>query len=339
MANTASRPRITIIDVARQAGVSKSTVSLVINNADNVSANTKEKVRQAMAELGYVYNRGAASLRAKHSTQVAIVLPSFTSAVMSDLAQQLQQGVFAMGYVPMLLCSDDNTITQKQLIERLQEANVSAIILCPATNTDVNWQNSLHHLGIKVINVLREVPFSEAPCVLADCKRAAFIATKALVDAKCNPTLMIGGTAHRSDYEQYCQGYEQALAQYGALSSSLMLPCPLDRRAIMDMIPQLIALNNREQALGLVCYSHLVAQVLSDELAHHGLLAGKDFKLIGFGDLPDLASRHIPLSAISFNTQDIARHTLDNLNALLQGNNVARRTLIDVTHIKRASCS
>ena len=55
--------RPTIIDVAEAAGVSKSTVSLVLQNSEAVKAETRDTVRRAMAELGYVYNRAAANLR------------------------------------------------------------------------------------------------------------------------------------------------------------------------------------------------------------------------------------------------------------------------------------
>ena len=55
--------RPTIIDVARHAGVSKSTVSLVLQNSPLVRDQTREEVRRAMADLGYVYNRSAAMLR------------------------------------------------------------------------------------------------------------------------------------------------------------------------------------------------------------------------------------------------------------------------------------
>ena len=62
--------RPTIIDVAKAAGVSKSTVSLVLQNSPSVSERTREDVRRAMQDLGYVYNRAAANLR---SAQIGLV--------------------------------------------------------------------------------------------------------------------------------------------------------------------------------------------------------------------------------------------------------------------------
>ena len=66
--------RPTIIDVAKAAGVSKSTVSLVLQNSPTVAASTREDVRRAMAELGYVYNRAAANLRSSQIGLIGLVI-------------------------------------------------------------------------------------------------------------------------------------------------------------------------------------------------------------------------------------------------------------------------
>ena len=70
-----------MIDIARAAGVSKSTVSLVLRDSPLVKGETRQRVEQAMQRLGYVYNRGAASLRAASS--------DFVGMVISDLTNQL----------------------------------------------------------------------------------------------------------------------------------------------------------------------------------------------------------------------------------------------------------
>lgn len=60
------RKRVTLTDVARAAGVSKSTVSLVLNDSPLIKKETQQKVQQAIEQLGYVYNRFAANLRSQN---------------------------------------------------------------------------------------------------------------------------------------------------------------------------------------------------------------------------------------------------------------------------------
>ncbi|MBS3797885.1 LacI family DNA-binding transcriptional regulator [Pseudoalteromonas sp. BDTF-M6] len=345
MNSTPPHPKVTIIQVAEHAGVSKSTVSLVLTQPDKVSIKTKEKVRQAMAELGYVYNRDAAALRSKRSGLVAIMLPTLDNPKFTELATTLQQGVLERGFVPMLLSSNDELDTQQRLMERLKESNVTAVILCPATGTDVNWQNALNNSGMVIINVLREVPFSEAPCVLADTQRGAFLATQALLEQGCHSLALVGGSS-LSNYAHFKEGFEQAVHLHPDTPSSQYIPCDNTRLAGQQALndPALakvlatVRADDGAAPVGLLCASDQLAYGVLDALPSHGLCAGKELKVVGFGDLPDSAFLPCPLSSVAYRSDDLAEHSLSILTALLNDQNVPRRTLIDVTLIKRASC-
>ncbi|MBR7518356.1 LacI family DNA-binding transcriptional regulator, partial [Mycobacterium tuberculosis] len=75
-----SRSRTTVVDIAHAAGVSKSTVSLVLQGSPLVNEKTREKVNSVIADLGYVYNRGAANLRQSRSKIVGIVVNDLTNS-------------------------------------------------------------------------------------------------------------------------------------------------------------------------------------------------------------------------------------------------------------------
>ncbi|MBV9703193.1 MAG: LacI family DNA-binding transcriptional regulator, partial [Methylobacteriaceae bacterium] len=79
------KSRATIIDIARLAGVSKSTVSLVLKNSTLVKAETRERVLGAMQALGYVYNRGAANLRLARSNIVGMVISDLMNPFFTEL--------------------------------------------------------------------------------------------------------------------------------------------------------------------------------------------------------------------------------------------------------------
>ncbi len=80
--------RVTLIDVARHCGVSRATVSLVLNDSPLVATKTRDRVRQAMSELGYVYNRAAASLRTQHSDAIGVVLTNITNPYFAEFASR-----------------------------------------------------------------------------------------------------------------------------------------------------------------------------------------------------------------------------------------------------------
>lgn len=107
-----TKKNVTVIDVAKAAGVSKSTVSLVLQGSDKVNPATRDKVQAAMAELGYVYNREAASLRGKRSNLVAIVINDLTNPYSAQLAVGLEANIRRMGLFSMVVNSGEDKDTQ-----------------------------------------------------------------------------------------------------------------------------------------------------------------------------------------------------------------------------------
>src|ERR1700756_74931 len=94
--------RATIVDVARRAGVSKSTVSLVLGGSSLVAETTRERVSDAMAELGYIYHRGAAALRGAKSGVIGMVINDLSNPFYVELAIGIEQACQGGAYIPFL---------------------------------------------------------------------------------------------------------------------------------------------------------------------------------------------------------------------------------------------
>ena len=86
MAMDTAPSRVTIIDIARAAGVSKSTVSLVLQGSPLVKPATREQVKATIEQLGYVYHRGAANLRRSVSDVVGMVINDLTNPFFAEMA-------------------------------------------------------------------------------------------------------------------------------------------------------------------------------------------------------------------------------------------------------------
>src|SRR5215469_6491878 len=85
------RRRTTIVDVARRAGVSKSTVSLVLSGSSLVADSTRQRVSEAMSELGYIYHRGAATLRGARSGLLGLIINDLSNPFYVELAIGVEQ--------------------------------------------------------------------------------------------------------------------------------------------------------------------------------------------------------------------------------------------------------
>ena len=89
--------RPTIVDVAKKAGVSKSTVSLVVRNSSSVRDKTRLAVLHAMEELGYVYNRSAANMRTGDAGLVGLIINDLTNPFFTEFATSLQMALIEKG--------------------------------------------------------------------------------------------------------------------------------------------------------------------------------------------------------------------------------------------------
>ena len=127
--------RVTLMDVARHCGVSRATVSLVLNDSPLVADEDPRPGPPGDDRTGYVYNRAAASLRTQHSDAIGVVLTNITNPYFAEFAAGLQDILTSSGTVPLLAVSGEDRELQHRLVRSLVERNVDGIVLVPAHGT------------------------------------------------------------------------------------------------------------------------------------------------------------------------------------------------------------
>lgn len=128
--------RVTMVDVAKVAGVSKSTVSLVLNGSKSISEEKQQRVNEACKALGYVYNGGAASLRGGRSKIVAVLSNNLTSLISAKSSK-------ALSLISITWVSFQSSWTSTRVLN----GKISLFRLCEATT----WRPLLLHLHQKRI--------------------------------------------------------------------------------------------------------------------------------------------------------------------------------------------
>ena len=96
------RKRVTLTDVARADGVSKSTVSLVLNDSSLIKKETQQKVQQAIEQLGYVYNRFAANLRSQKSLTIGVVIDDLINPFFAEFTMGLEMTLAEHGFITVM---------------------------------------------------------------------------------------------------------------------------------------------------------------------------------------------------------------------------------------------
>ena len=127
-----AREKATILDIAREAGVSKSTVSLVLQGSGLIRPETAGKVKKAIEDVGYVYNRGAANLRNTHSKIVGLVLNDLSNPFFAEFAIGVETVLQMAGYVAFMANTSESVVRQSQVMRMMREHGAGGIILCPA---------------------------------------------------------------------------------------------------------------------------------------------------------------------------------------------------------------
>lgn len=133
--------KITINDVAREAGVSKTTISRFLNqNYNNMSEQTKNRIEKVIQDLNYRPNKQAQSLKSKHSFLIGVVVADISNMFSSLLLKGIGTILEQKGYQMIIMDAANSISKEKVLLERLLDQNVDAIILQPSSSYTSTYQ-------------------------------------------------------------------------------------------------------------------------------------------------------------------------------------------------------
>ena len=284
-----ARPaRLTLRELAKHAGVSPATVSLVLRKSPLVAEVTRARVRASIDALGYVYNRGAASLRTQRTHTVGVAINELVNPYFAELTAAIERALTRIGRTVFLSNSAEDPARQDQFIETMREYNADGLIICPAEGTDPTSLRRLRELAMPCVVISRNLPGSELDYAGNDHRGGMFVATDHLIRLGHRRIAMIGGTDRTWTSIERRQGYRDALAAHGiAPDRALSVPCPPTRDNGAEALETLLALRRPPTAT--VCFNDVVAFGVMLGLRRLGLEAGRDFAVVGCDDLAEAA--------------------------------------------------
>ena len=291
------------MDVAEHCQVSRATVSLVLRDSPLVADATRERVKRGMEELGYVYNRAAASLRSQKSGAIGVVLTQINNPYFAEFAAGLQDVLGESGVVPLMGVSNEDREQQARIVRSLVERGVDGIVMIPAHGTTVDHLPNL--LGTPLVLMARQVPGATADYVGAINHAGAAAAAEHLYQHGCRRIAFLGGFADSSAREERAGGVRQFLASKGLdLPSALSPECSPLRP---DAYRAALALVREQNVDGVVCFSDVVAFGLLDALADLGQQVGSEIRVIGFDDVHEAGHNRPSLSSVAVPARETGR--------------------------------
>ncbi len=309
--------RVTLLDIARHADVSRATVSLVMRDSPLVADGTRERVKQAAVELGYVYDRGAASLRSRRSLIVGVSITDLSNPYFAELTASAEQGLLQVGRMALLSNNNESIDKQNAFIETMREYNVDGLIICPAIGTPVAAIRRLNTLGVPFVFLSRRIGGVKADYVANDNTLGLRMATEHLLALGHHRIAMIGANTHTSTGRERLDGYTSALQAAGLpVDPGLIVESAPTRRNGMEGLMSL--LSRARPPTAAVCFNDIIAFGAMLGLNHLGMRIGHDFAVVGHDDivesglwLPGLTTVAIPIEEIG---RQAARVLLDRIS-------------------------
>lgn len=329
--------RATIHDIARVAGVSKSTVSLVLNGSRLVRPQTRARVSEAMQALGYVYNRAAARLRAGGNPIIGMVINDLSNPFYIELAIGIERACQSADVVPFVANTAESAVRQAEVIRSMREHGAAGLILAPALDTDPAQLNTLTR-DLPVVFAMRRLPGARGAAVVPDNRAGARTATAHLLALGHRRIAFLGGVPGMVVRSEREAGYRDALHEAGI---------PVDRALIADGRPnreggraalaQVLALADPPSAcLG---YNDVVAIGAVHGLADRGLSAGRDFAVVGFDDIAVAREMSPPLTTVAVDGEGLGERAAQLLLSLLARPSAKDEVVVGATQLViRRSC-
>src|SRR3984957_12289435 len=128
----ALKQRVTLLDIAADAGVSRATVSLVIRNVPSVADSTRKRVQKSIKRLGYIYHRGAASLRTQQSHAIGLIVSDITNPFFAEVIVAIEERLATAHLVSLLGNTSEDHAKEERLIQTMREFPADGILICPA---------------------------------------------------------------------------------------------------------------------------------------------------------------------------------------------------------------
>lgn len=328
----------TIRQAAEAAGVSIATVSRVLSGKGGVSEELAEKVRQAVAELGFRPNRVARGLRRQHTQTIGVIVTDISNPFFTSVLQSIEAVLESSRHVLLLCNSDEQPGREKLHLDTLLAEGVAGIILAP-TRSDAHRYQHIIDSGIPIVTIDREVHGLRADSVTINNIEAARLAVNHILELGHTRIGLITGPSHATTSVDRKKGYLQALKDGGIRPDSDYIQTADYKQAggLLAMC-RLLALPNPPTAV--MVLNNLMTLGALQAIHERRLAIPADIALIGFDDMPWAASLQPPITVVAQPTYALGEAAAQLLlHRISNPDRPVHKMMLEANLIVRASTS
>ena len=330
------RRRITLTEVARHAGVSRATASLVLRNAGHLAPSTRERVRQSMVALGYVYHRGAASMRASRTHTIGVIVPDISNGFTAEWAIAVESVLMGDSLVTLVANSLEDAALQEVLVQSMLERQVDGLLVIPAVGTTERLTEILASSGVPAVLATREIAHEQIPYIGIDNVNGGRLAAEHLLSHGVERVSYLGGFAGLGPRRHRVAGVRQALRGSGARLVNDVAGPPRGSWGL-EIGRELIGQGKLTD--GIVCHNDLVAFGVYRALRVHGGSLLRSVRMISYDDVAAASLWEPPLTTVAADGTEIGTRSAEVLlRRIAHPQALPERLLVTSRLIVRESC-
>ena len=271
-------------DIAKRAGVAPITVSRVINNSGYVSQPTRERVEEAVKELGYVPNTIARGLRSKRTHTLALIVTDITNPYFTSMARGVEDVAGALNYTVIYCNTDESEAKEEKYANMLAQRQVDGVLLVPSCG-NVTTIKFLESNDIDVVVLDRRILGVRSDIVCSDSENGANRLVKLLIGLGHKQIAIITGQKDVSTSSDRVVGYQQALREAGLEKSELIYYGAFNEQSGYELTNQ--AMMKSPKPTAIFGGNNFIAIGIIKALHDLKFDIPGDISVVGFDDLPD----------------------------------------------------
>lgn len=309
--------RITIQDVAERAGVSKGTVSAVINGKNSVKPATRDRILAVMKELNFRPKGMARNLKnGSQDKSIGVIIKDLNYPFYTSIASGVKAYANSKGYSVLVTSSEDNHECEKNLSHLFSTKDIKGAIIAPV----VEGKAEIEHLfKLKMINypfvLLEDVKGIQANVVAIDNIKAIKKAVKYLIETGHKKIVHFAGPPQSSHTQERIEGFRYAFSESTLVfNKDMIVSIGSHYDECFDKTIEYFRNMNREDyPTAIVCFNDLQALAVMMALKELGIRVPDDISIVGNDDIYYAKIYPVPLTTIRAPQDEIGRKAAEIL--------------------------
>lgn len=309
---------VTIKDIAKACGVSKTTVSRYLNQSGYVSEEVTNKIKMKVEELNYIPSQTARNLSNQSSNVIGVVIPEVSNPFFAEIFKGISSIADSNNFNLLYCDTDNDPVKELKNLSMLRTYNVAGLIITPASSNSAvesyekDFSEAVERLNVPVVLMDRDLDTIQYDGVFTDNFKGAYDCTKLLLEGGHRRVATIKGDTNFSIGRERYRGYCEALSDAGLeMDERFVYDGDFTSNTAYRLTKEIMKSSDRPS--GIFSPNNLTTIGILKALYEDGYKIPDDISVVSFDDIELLTALNIRLSVVKRDPEDMGRKAMELL--------------------------